>query len=267
MSERIIKNFSSLLLANIFYKACTFLSMIILVRFLGPVGFGKFSYVLSILWIILFIADFGINEYLIRKCSGNKDAVSNYFSIALPLKVSLLILSYSLIAITAFVNYLDEVTFFLFFLLGIHVLVDSLTGYFRIIFRIEEKMHKEAFLFSIEGILKLLLVGSFIQIYNTNTSKEFYIAFAFIASSFISLTLAFLFSRKSLPRLSFNVSWSAFKSIRKESTPLALLYFLGLMNFRVDNLMLGYLSNDTAVGLYSTAWRLLEQLFIFPILV
>ncbi|MBN1912813.1 MAG: oligosaccharide flippase family protein, partial [Candidatus Omnitrophica bacterium] len=61
MYKIILKNFSSLILAQGFYKILTFFVLIFSARFLGVDKFGELSYCLSFVWIIIFVSDFGLS--------------------------------------------------------------------------------------------------------------------------------------------------------------------------------------------------------------
>ncbi len=263
----VLRNFSWLLLANIFNKLCSLGVMVLTVRMLGAEGFGLFSWILSLYWVLLLLADFGTNESLLRECSSKRLSLQEGYALFLPLKL-LLLFSASLIAgITAFATAFDKPSELLLFLpLGMLIFIDSFGGFLKIAFRVEEKMEKEAFLFAAEGFLKLLFIAA-LWGYGLSFPVSPLLPASLLMFATAIVTIAgWVLSRRITG--SFRLRWEKEKLLHllKLSAPLAFLYTLSLLNFRLDTLMLPIGVNDNVIGAYSAAWRLLEQSFLLPVL-
>ncbi len=72
------------------------------------------------------------------------------------------------------------------------------------------------------------------------------------------------FTLRQFIRPSFSLDWAFSKSLLKKAYPLALANLFSVVYFRVDTVMLGMMKNQTSVGIYNAAYRLLEFTLIFP---
>ncbi len=267
MLPTVLRNFSWLLAANIFNKACSFAVMILLIRMVGAEGFGIYSWVLSLLWVLLLFADFGTNESLLRECSSKRMTLQEGYARFLPLKIILLLLTVLLTLLLAFYTSAnDSARLTLFLPLSLLVLSDSFGGFLKVAFRIEEKMEKEALLFASEGFLKLLFI-SLLALYAPGFPLSPLLpAFILMAATLLITLWGWKLFKESVGTISLNWRKDELLTYLKLSAPLALLYVFSMLNFRVDTLMLPIGVSDEVVGAYSAAWRLLEQSFLLPIL-
>src|SRR3989338_7848628 len=96
---RITKNFSFLILAQVFYKILTFLVMILLARFLGVGDFGRLSFGISFVWVFLFLSDLGCSELFVRDVSLNTGFLKKYTDNMTAFKIVLSFTAYIVLVI------------------------------------------------------------------------------------------------------------------------------------------------------------------------
>lgn len=260
----VVKDFSSLLLAQAAYKLISFFIMIIIARFLGPDNFGIFSYGLSFVWLFLFISDFGFTEIFIRDVSRDKSLLKGYVNNILGLKM---IIGPAVLLVIFFLAerlHSDAGKFRICLILGLSAVFDSFVYFFRSVFRVRGTIEKEAVLIAIEAVLKLGAVYLMIKS-RLDVQSAVLISYAFLAASLLNLLINASVFRTVCGsfRLSFNKGLSA--RLLKNSFPFTLVYILSLINFRIDILMLSFKLGDTAAGWFSANYKLLEQLFLIPI--
>jgi O-antigen/teichoic acid export membrane protein len=86
---------------------------------------------------------------------------------------------------------------------------------------------------------------------------------AFLVSAFVNFFLVFWASRKYLSfRISFN--WTEWKSLLKESLPMGISVFVTFLYFKMDTIFLSILKGSADVGIYSVAYKVIENLTFFP---
>jgi len=71
--QTIAKNTGALAISNVITSILGFFLLIYLARYLGEVGFGKYSFALSFTTLFAIFANLGINNYIIREIARNKN--------------------------------------------------------------------------------------------------------------------------------------------------------------------------------------------------
>jgi len=261
---RITKNFSFLILAQVFYKILTFLVMILLARFLGVGDFGRLSFGISFVWVFLFLSDLGCSELFVRDVSLNTGFLKKYTDNMTAFKIVLSFTAYIVLVIFGrFFSGNDPIKFWIVAVLGLSIILDSFVYYFRAVFRIKGTLHYEALLLIFEGFIKFIILF-FAITYKFQNEKVLIVVLALLAVSAVNfLVNLFIFIRyNSFPELKFDNKFWVY--LVKAGLPFSLVYILSLVNFRVDVLMLSLLRGDVEAGIFSADFRLIEQLFLFP---
>ncbi|MGB2842408.1 MAG: oligosaccharide flippase family protein [Halobacteriota archaeon] len=71
--QAIAKNTAALAISHIITSILGFFLLIYLARYLGEVGFGKYSFALSFTTLFVVFANLGMNNYIIRELARNKN--------------------------------------------------------------------------------------------------------------------------------------------------------------------------------------------------
>lgn len=262
--KNLVKNFSCMIISQAVYKIFTFLTIMIMARFLGPASFGQFSWGFSFVWAFLFIFDFGLSELFIRDASLNRGLISKYVNNIVTLKIFLSFFIYLLLVLLAVVTSFQSIKFWVILILGLSVMLDSFTYFFRTLFRVNDTMEYEAVLLVIEAILKFIFVWRII-VMRLNLSGVISVSLAFLVVSIVNLGLNYGAFRLNYSTFSFQQDLKLWRKLLKEAFPFAFVYLLSLYNFRVNILMLGLMQGDIITGWYSANYKLLEQIFIIPL--
>lgn len=261
----ITKNISALLIGQIIYKIFTFIMMIIMARFLGVEDFGRFSYAMSFVWIFLFLSDMGLSELFIRDVASDPKLQDSYINNIVPMKILIGTIAYIVIIILASVFSGDSVKFWIIVMLGGSVIIDSMMYFFRCLFRVRETMEKEGVLMTIEAFLKLaiiaLLVNSGISI-----SRVKLIASGILFTSAVNLLINLLAFKKNHRDIKLSVDIRLWLYLLRNGLPFAGIYILSLVNFRIDVIMLSAMKSDYMAGLYNADFKILEQIFMIPVM-
>src|SRR3990167_516085 len=209
-------------------------------RYLGKEGFGEYSIALAFLYIFNSLADLGFYNILVREISkpgtDEREIVSNVFTLR---TLSLfLILGLGVIA-GWFFPYSIEVKKS-FFLIGASYFFLSLSQVLMAVFQKHLRTDKAA-LAEIGGRTAPLALTLF----------------------FLIFLLNLLFVRKYV-KFGFGFNLNLYGKILKESFPLAVSGVFILIYFKLDAVLLSLFKPPADVGLYGTAYKILENLICIP---
>jgi len=261
----ITKNISALLIGQIIYKIFAFIMMIIMARFLGVEDFGRFSYAMSFVWIFLFLSDMGLSELFIRDVASNPKLQDSYINNIIPMKILIGAVAYIFIIILAFIFSGDNVKFWLIIILGGSVIMDSMMYFFRSLFRAKETMEKESVLMIIEAFLKLAIIALLINS-GMGISRVKLIALGILFISAVNLLINLYAFKKNHGNIKLSVDVKFWLYLLRNGLPFAGIYILSLINFRIDVIMLSAMKSDYLVGLYNADFKIMEQIFMIPVM-
>ena len=129
--KTIFGNISWLVISQFVVSICTFIWTIIIARYLGVEEYGIFGFALSLTWILIVLADFGINTHIVRMVSTNKDIAPKYLGNAIPLKSVFAIVTFLVILIILFLMKSDELTIKVTLLFAIEMIIKSFINFFK----------------------------------------------------------------------------------------------------------------------------------------
>jgi len=136
--QRIAKNTGVLAISNIITSVLGFFLLIYIARYLGEVGFGKYSFALAFTGLFAIMASFGMNNYIIRELARNKEQASEYLTNVSVIKLILSFLAFGFIILAInLMNYPRDTTYAV-YLFGIYMILTSFALTFRAVFQAYE---------------------------------------------------------------------------------------------------------------------------------
>src|SRR3990172_8948555 len=257
--QKIAYNVLILLGARVVGTALALFTIGLTTRYLGKEGFGEYSIALAFLYIFNSLADLGFYNILVREISkpgtDEREIVSNVFTLR---TLSLfLILGLGVIA-GWFFPYSIEVKKS-FFLIGASYFFLSLSQVLMAVFQKHLRTDKAA-LAEIGGRTAQLALTLFFVFFDFGF---FSIVWALTLSSFLIFLLNLLFVRKYV-KFGFGFNLNLYGKILKESFPLAVSGVFILIYFKLDAVLLSLFKPPADVGLYGTAYKILENLIFIP---
>lgn len=253
----IAKNTSYIIIGNIIFRILSLFITIYLARYLDVEGFGKLNFILTYISTFAILSSLGTERILIREIS--RDMLSaprllgNTFIIRVGLSIFAIIMS---IVIINLFHYPQETIDYI-YLASFILIFSSFSEFYSSIFQSKLKMEYETYSKIISKIIYIILI--FLIIVYQGTLKQIIIITAF--SEFIKLFLIYIFSLKIIS-IEFDIDLSICKYLIKESIPIAISTFLGMIYFSITILMLSYISGDISVGYYSAALKLSDPFII-----
>lgn len=230
---------------------------IILTRFLGPAGFGDYTFVLVFVTMFGVIGDWGLSLITVREASKNTDEAATIIGNVLLIRFALSIVAVAATILTIhFFPYSENikqmVTIFSFFLI-----VTSLKTSLQIVFNVKMVMHYWAFS---EMVANFVYLGLVILIVNVKASLSWILAAAVVDQA-ASILVAGILGFRLLP-LRFTFSKKTIKRILTEALPMGGILVLFTVYNRIDTVILSYFKGSEAVGLYGAAYKIFEVLIV-----
>jgi len=124
-------------------------------------------------------------------------------------------------------------------------------------------MEYQAFLMVTEAIIELSLF-IFILFHSMNLTKVILVAAILLISSLLNNVINFHFFSKFYKRIRLELDFIFWKKKLLAGLPFMMIYILGLINFKVDIIIITRMLGDRAAGLINSDFKLLEQFFIIP---
>ncbi|MGP8321372.1 MAG: flippase [Methanosarcinaceae archaeon] len=248
--QRIGKNVGVLGISQIITSILGFFVLICIARYLGEVGFGKYSFAVSFTALFIIFADLGISNLIIRELARNKELTNEYLTNVSVIKLLLSFLAFALIALT--INLMDypQDTIYVVYLFGIYMILTSFALAFRSIFQAYEKMEYTAAVMIIEKIILIPLVLFVL----TSGYGLIELAYVYVFVGIVAVTLSFSIVLIKIAKPKPMINLSLWKTLIIGSIPFGLNALFGVLFFQIDTVMLSVFKDDAAVGIYNAAY-------------
>lgn len=257
--QRVARNTGIIMGGELIFRLISLVVIIYLAKYLGTVGFGKYSFVFAYLAFFGVITDLGLQNILVREMSRDASIapklIGNAYFIRLMLTVLGVVLS---MIVISFMSYPADTTTYV-YIAAFSLLFMSFSDFYATIFQANLKMEYQEIAKLAFKIISVSLI--FWIIFSQGTLMQVMIALVF--SEMVKTSLSYIFSRKFV-RPQFEIDFELWKYLFKEALPIALASVIFIIYFRIDVIMLSLMIGDAPVGIYSAAYKLSEPLFLIP---
>lgn len=262
-SQTIVKNAFWLTVSQVGGRTIRALAIIYVARFVGAAEYGLFSYALGLAGFFTLFADIGINSILTRNVAQRPSEARAYFATAFWMKAALLVLTALAIVFLAPSFSKIEGAAALMPLVALIVAFDNLRDFWSAYFRSQEKMEREAFVTLITNIsIALFCVG--ILAYSRSALS---ITYAYVGSVFVGALAGVVLLKEEFIAIISHFKKEYVKEIMAAAWATAIIGLLGSFMLSLDTVILGWLTNATAIGLYAAAQRIIQVLYLVPAVV
>ncbi len=259
LKHKIAQNFIISFLGRFSAGAIALVSFSLMARTIGVSGFGQYATVLAFLYVFQVLADFGLDSILTREISkpqaNEKKIIGSVFVtrgilLACTLGVSFVVIQ--------FMPYSPEVKTGV-FIAAVGFFLLSLSSVLMGVFQKHLKTIVPAVADVATRIVQLLAV---IYLYVTHGSvSEFLLVF--VLGAIVNFSIVFYYVKREIGfQLIFNKN--DIFALLHESWPLAVSTIMILVYFKGDTLILSFLHSPHDVGVYSVAYKILENIIFFP---
>ena len=258
--QRIAKNVGVLGISQVITSVLGFFLLIYIARYLGEVGFGKYSFALSFTALFVIFADLGISNLIIREIARNKELTNEYLTNVSVIKLLLSLLTFGFIVLT--INLMDypQDTTYAVYLFGVYTILTSFAQTSMSIFQAYERMEYTAVVMVIDKIILVPLV--LFALFSGYGLIE--LAYVYIFVGIVAVTLSFSIVLIKIAKPKLTIDFSLWKTLIIGSIPFGLNALFGVLFFKIDTVMLSVFKNDAAVGIYNAAYVPLLALGIIP---
>ncbi|MCZ6704130.1 MAG: flippase, partial [Ignavibacteria bacterium] len=261
MLDRLFKTTLILSSTQVFSRLLSFGFSLILARYLGVELFGKFTYVYSLVFLLIVVVDFGLSMLTVREMVQNKSDVNSYLLHSLLIRLFLAGILYSILLYhSAIVSNIDFEKGRLIMLLGLYLFVRAVFDTTNTYFQAYERQDINGYL-NLANNFVLIFAGIGFVIFQKNV---FYFAIAPILAGIIASIIS-LYIMLSKISLKFNFSFKFLKTLFINTIPFGFTLFATAAYARMNILILSWLRSDLEVGEYGASLRLVEGFLIIPI--
>jgi len=252
-------NMGAAITARFFVGIIGIIILGLLTRYLGPGGFGNYDAILAYIFIFIAFADLGLYTIFVREISrpgADKEKIAgNILSLRL---ITTFVFAGIAVAVSFFLPYSEIIKKGIMIASGF-LIFSSLIQFFIGIFQKNLKIY---FVSVSEIVAKLFQLGFVLFLIRYQISLLGFIAAA-VASQGIYFVIVYSFSRRML-KVSPRFNFEYWKKVLKISLPVAVSVVFTLIYFKIDTVLLSLLKPAEHVGIYSAAYRVLEQAIFFP---
>ncbi|MFH1314595.1 MAG: flippase [Candidatus Eisenbacteria bacterium] len=260
LPRKIAANSGVLLAGRIATSAISLLVSIWLIRYLGSIGYGRYSVVFAYLTFFRILTALGVDPIIIREISKGNARKNVLIGNAILMKMSFsLIAVLSACVVAQFMGYGSEIKLLIYvasfsMLLSFgRVYVDIFQANLKIVWYTIAEL-AVTLLFSGLTLMVIAMKGSLLHFVLLQTVR------------IVPLTVAYFhFSRRIADsRPVFTLDFSVWKSLTRSAMPIFLSGLFGSINLRIDQVMLFNMLGEKNLGFYSSIVRITESVNLMP---
>jgi O-antigen/teichoic acid export membrane protein len=259
-AKRVVKNSIWLLIGNVVLRVISAFIIVMLARNFGAEIFGQFSFALSFVSFFALFSSFGFNSLMIRDVARKKSLAPKYINNILSIKVIFCLIS--LLALFIISRYIGkpESLIIVIYILGIQLVVTSFSESLRSLFHAYQRMEFDALNKIVE---KTLWAGLILLVINGSLSLV-NVALAILLSAVFGLIITYFIVRVNITKVRFELDKKFCIGLVIAAAPFALTELFSLINFRIDQIMLSFMTTDALVGIYSASYKIIDILAVVP---
>lgn len=259
MFRRIFTNTGYLFSSQLIFNSLYLIRLLFIARILGLSNFGILAFIFVFKDTFFLLLDLGLTKLTIREVARKKSEVDNYLNNLTIIKLLIGFFALPIIIFGSYYIFPDNILKIGIPLACFFVIIDSLNSIFKSIFRAFEKMKYEAFLVILESFVTVSISILFLL-------SGFKVISIVIANG-MGIIIAFFFGIWIIKRyVKFKFEFKpdfCFKIIKK-GLPFISYFFIMLLSFKINVIMLYFFKKEVAVGIYVASSGIIYYLFMFP---
>ena len=259
---KITRNTFYLTASYVAQKILALVYFTLLARHFGASGLGQYVFALSFVTMFSIATDLGINTVITKETAKDPRWPQAHLGLVLLLKIILALIAYGGLVLTINALGYPDLTRHMVYLAGIFMLMDSFTASFYAIFRGWQKIKYEGIGTVMQQSLLLIIGGAFLLL---NFPLLYFIGIFLIASLANFTFAAILLYRHGGLKLNFHPEKKLIVNLAVLAAPFALAGIFTRIYAAADSVILSKISGDSAVGIYSSAYKLTFALQFIPI--
>jgi O-antigen/teichoic acid export membrane protein len=231
-----------------------------LATYLGVASFGTLNFATYFCSLFQVLFDLGISQLLIRELARDLSRSVEFVGRVLTLKIVVAFVAGILVGIAGFVSHFDRITNWAVLLTTIVFAVNGVA----LVFLSALQAHRNMTLVSIANLLNDLLLSIAIILVIQTYPNVVTVLLLSILIACVNLAILFTVYIRSVGMPQLKADVSLWKSLLKESTPIA-ISSLGISTYTfIGPTILKYTRGDVEVGIYSAGYKLISILTLIP---
>ena len=260
IAKSVAKSTTSLFGQQIITWGSSFVLMLFLPRYLGPVDYGRLYLAEMIAGLFLIVIDYDGRYGVAKRIARNKGQTAQILSNSLGFRVILWGASFLTMVTFAFIVDYPMPVKIIIFIMGVEMLwlgaKTVITGSF-----LGLEVMQYSSVGSIAERVFISLLGVTALLFGANA---IHIAIIMVCGTFINFLLCLKFTRQTIPEGFPPVDWKASRTLLREGVPYLLWTVFGVIYYRIDTVMLSFLTPEHVVGWYAAAYRFFVVLAFLP---
>lgn len=259
-SGRVAKNTFILTVLKLLLPASSLAMVLVVARYLGTDGMGRYSLVFSLLNVLSTVSFLGINAVISRDAAATPEKLPALLGNALSLGTIASVLLIG--AVAAFQGWLgyDPVTQAALLIISLSILPSTLLGYFEAAFIAIERMEFIALVSLADNILRVALSIVFLFLgYGILT-----IMVIAVVTRTLACLVSMLFVRKLGFSLRWSLDWPVLRQLLGAAPTFTLIAVFAMLISKIDIFILSKIASIDDVGLYGAGARILEVAAVLP---
>lgn len=258
--RRYSKNTSWLFFGQIFSLLISFFIGVWLARYLGPEQYGIASYVVAFVGLFSFIAYLGVDGILSRELVSHPESRDTLLGTSFRLKLIGGLLAFVTASLATFLIKTDPFIRGLIFLYASSFIFQSV-NVVSIFFQARVEAH-----FSVKAQLAAAIISAFFKIILIVFGLNLVWLILIYVVDVIVQGLALLFAYQASGRThrAWRFDNKLAKEIRQGAWPLMLSSAAAFVYLRIDQVMVGKMMGETAVGIYAAGVKVTEVFYFLP---
>ncbi|MCX5871010.1 MAG: flippase [Deltaproteobacteria bacterium] len=230
-------------------------------RYLGPEQFGMLNYAMAFVALFGSVASLGLNGIVVRDIVKEPETANTTLGTAFLLQIfgGLLAFGLAVFAIS-FARPNDNLAKLMVAILGF-VMVFKATEVVKYWF---ESQIKSKYIVWVENGSFLILAAVKVGLILFQASLIAFVWAAFAEGLLVAMGLLIVYFWRDGTMSAWRICYSRAKNLLKDSWPLILSGLAIMVYMRIDQIMLGQMLGDEAVGIYSAAARISEVWYFIP---
>ncbi|WP_319422267.1 flippase [Pleurocapsa sp. FMAR1] len=258
--KKIISSIGWLTAERVFMMGISFFVGINVIRYLGPGNYGKLSYSISFAGLIGVIAKLGLDQIVVRNLVKDEESTQEILGTAFLLKLIGSLFTVALIGIGIWIFSNDSQIRWMTVIVGIGLVF---TAFEIIDFWFQSKVLSKPMAVVRSGQLILTSAAKLVLIFGKFPLMAF--AWVFLAEFVLkAIGMIWIYNQSRQSILRWQISWSKATELMKDSWPLILSGVMILIYMKIDQVMLGNMAGNKAVGNYAAAVKLSEPCYFVP---
>ena len=254
--KTIIRNISWLSISKIIIYLLSIITITLVPRYLGVEGYGQLNFALSFIGLFAIVCDLGLNTLTLRDVSKNNNLAQKYFSKLFPFKIFLSIVFAILMSLIILIIDKPLIVKQILFLTIILLILGVYSSFYLLFFRAKQKL-KYA---SIFDVLRKMSYVLFVLIFIYLNKGVIGITFANIFVAIIGFLFLF-FSLFKYLKFKLEIDFKFIKRQVVRAWPFALGIVFNTLYFHFDKILISFMLDDYAVGLYAIGYTFYGFLF------